>query len=142
MNALLPLRAVQKQWKKSTPSPVKSEESESAAFHSDDFVLITDHVKCRLVRLGDISLLEAQLNCTLVHFSEGKLWIRKALKDCEHRLDSSIFFRANRSCIVNLCQVKQACVLKNGCLALVLRDGNEIVFSRRQSVLLRARRGL
>ena len=60
-----------------------------------------------MVGTEDISLLEAHRDSTLVHFPHGKLLIRRSLKDCEGRLDSSMFFRASRDCIVNLSQVKQ-----------------------------------
>ena len=52
------------------PTPaVESGESEPAILHSNDFVLLTDGMKCWIVRIEDISLLEACLNYTLVHFS-------------------------------------------------------------------------
>jgi two-component system, LytTR family, response regulator len=71
----------------------------------DDFVLLTDDIKCWIVEIRDIFLLEAHQNLTLVHFASGKLLIRPTLRHCERRLDPSIFFRANRSCIVNLSRV-------------------------------------
>jgi DNA-binding LytR/AlgR family response regulator len=71
------------------------------------FVLLTDDPKCWIVRIEDISLLEACWNFTLVHFPNGKLLSRRSLDHCERRLDNSIFFRASRGCIVNLSHVKQ-----------------------------------
>ncbi len=52
-------------------------------------------MKCCIVRIEDISLLEACLNYTLVHFFDGRLLIRRTLGDCERRLDNSTFFRAS-----------------------------------------------
>ena len=95
-----------------------------------------------MVRIEDISLLEACRNFTLVHFPDGKLLIRRSLGDCERRLDGSIFFRASRGCIVNLSQVKQPQLLEDGGLIFLLKDGQEVVFSRRQSILFRKVRGL
>ena len=58
------------------PTPaVESEESEPAILHSNDFVLLTDGMKCCIVRIEDISLLEACLNYTLVHFFDDRLLI-------------------------------------------------------------------
>jgi two-component system LytT family response regulator len=94
------------------------------------------------VRIEDISLLEAHRNFTLVHFPHGKLLIRRSLKDCERRLDSSIFLRASRDCIVNLSQVKQPQLLEDERLSFLLNDGKEVVFSRRRSVHFRKTRGL
>jgi two-component system, LytTR family, response regulator len=125
------------------PTPaVESEESEPAILHSNDFVLLTDGMKCCIVRIEDISLLEACLNYTLVHFFDGRLLIRRTLGDCERRLDNSTFFRASRGCIVNLSQVKQPRLSNDGNLIFLLKDGKEVVLSRRQTVLFRATRGL
>ena len=117
-------------------SLIRPEESAPAMFHREDFVLLTDDIKFRMVRIGDISFLEACRNFTLVHFPDGKLLIRRSLSDCERKLDSSIFFRASRCCIVNLSQVKQP-HLEDGRLVFLLKDGNEVVLSRRQGILLR-----
>jgi two-component system, LytTR family, response regulator len=94
------------------------------------------------VRVEDISLLEAHQNFTIGHFPNGKVLIRRSLADCEPRLDSSMFFRASRDCIVNLSQVKQSRLSKDRGLIFLLKDGKEVVLSRRQTVLFRATRGL
>ena len=119
----------------------ESEESLPAIFHRDDFVLLTDDIKCWIVRIEDISLLEACQNLTLVHFSDGNLLSRRSLGQCERMLDSSIVFRASRGCIVNLSHV-QLRLSKDGGLIFVLRDGKEVALSRRQTVLFRTTRGL
>ena len=118
------------------------EESEPHIFHRDDFVLLTDDSKCRLARIEDIYILEAFRNATLVHFAEDKFLIPRSLVEIERRLDSSIFFRASRDRIVNLSQVKQPRLLQDGGLIFLLRDGREVVFSRRQTALFRRTRGL
>ena len=89
------------------------------------------------VRVEDISLLEARQNFTVVHFPDGKLLIRRSLADCERRLDSSIFFRASRGCIANLSHLTQPRLREDERLIFQLKDGKEVVFSRRQSVLFR-----
>ena len=136
------LVAVQKE-SEGLPTPaVESEESEPSILHRNDFVLLNDDIKHWIVRIEDISLLEARQNFTLVHFADGKVLIRRSLADCARRLVSSIFFRASRGCIVNLSQVKQPRLSKSGGLSFVLRDGKEVAFSRRQNVLFRTTRGL
>ena len=120
----------------------KVEQGAPAILNCDDFVLLTDDIRCWIVGIEDISLLEACRNLALVHFPGGKLFIRRCLGDCERRLDSSIFFRASRRCIVNLCHVKKPQLDKDGGLIFVLRDGKEVVLSRRQAVLFRTTRGL
>ena len=118
------------------------EEGASAILRRGDCVLLTDDIQVWLGRIEFISFLEACRNFTLVHLPDRKLLIRRALKECEQRVDSSIFFRASRRCIVNLSHVKKPQLDKRGGLTFVLRDGKEVVFSRRQTVLFRTSRGL
>ena len=126
------LVAVQKE-SEGLSTPADQSESVPTILHRDDFVLL---------RIEDISLLEARRNFTLVHIPDGKLIIRRSLGACERRLDSSIFFRASRGCIVNLSHVKQSRLLEDESIFLLLKDGKEVVFSRRRSVLFRKTRGL
>jgi len=121
---------------------VSAAESEPAVFHRDDFVLLIDDMKAWVVRISDIPVLEACENYTRVHFADGTALIRRSLRYCESRLDSSTFFRASRDCIVNLSHVKQTRLLVDGGLIFVLRDGKEVDFSRRQSLLFRKTRTL
>ena len=136
------LVAVQEEWEGLPTPAVESEESEPAILHSNDFVLLTDGRKCWIVRIEDISLLEAYLDCTLIHFFDDRLLIRRTLGDCERRLDNSTFFRASRGCIVNLSQVRQPRLLEDERISFLLKDGKKVVLSRRQSVLFRKTRGL
>ena len=137
------LVAVQKE-SEGLPTPAVQSESVPTILLRDDFVLLNDDIKHWIVRIEDISLLEAHQNFTIAHFPNGKVLIRRSLADCERRLDSSMFFRASRDCIVNLSQVKQSRLSKDKDRGLIflLKDGKEVVFSRRQSVLFRKTRGL
>ncbi len=135
------LVAVQKE-SEGLPTPADQSESVPTILHRDDFVLLTDDIRSWILRIEDISLLEACQNFTLVHFPDGKLLIRRSLGAFERRLDSSIFFRASRDCIVNLSHVKQPRLLEDESIFFLLKDGREVVFSRRQSVLFRKTRGL
>ena len=136
------LPAIQTQGGRPAAPLAESEESKPHILSPGAFVLLTDDNKCRLARIENISILEAFQNATFVHFDEDKLLIHRSLVECERRLDNSIFVRASRDCIVNLSQVKQPRLLKDGRLIFILKDEREVVFSRRQSVLFRALRGL
>jgi DNA-binding LytR/AlgR family response regulator len=130
------LVAVQKE-SEGLPTPADQSESVPTILRRDDFVLLNDDIKHWIVRIEDISLLEARQNFTVVHFPDGKLLIRRSLADCERRLDSSIFFRASRGCIANLSHLTQPRLREDERLIFQLKDGKEVVFSRRQSVLFR-----
>ena len=112
-----------------------------AILERDDFVLLTDDVECWIVRIGDISTLEAERDQTLIRFATNQVLIRRTLEYYEGRLDSSLFFRASRGCMVNLGHLRRP-RLKNGCLIFLVTDGREIVFSRRQTVRFRTNRSL
>jgi LytTr DNA-binding domain len=131
-----PLTKVRKQPEESL-SPAG--ECKPGIFHRNDFVLLTDHIKVWFGRIGDISLLEACRNKTLVHFPDGKLLIGRSLSDCELRLDRSIFFRASRRYIVNLSHVKRLHVEEGG-LVFLFKDGRDVTLSRRQGIIFRKTR--
>jgi hypothetical protein len=75
-----PLLIVGQKESEGLPTPADQSESEPTIFYRDDFVLLTDDIKYWIVRIEDISLLEAHRNFTLVHFPHGKLLIRRSLK--------------------------------------------------------------
>ena len=115
------LPTVQIQWERPAAPPAESEESKPHLFRGA-FVLLTDDSKCRLARIEDSSILEAVRNATLVYFAEDKFLIRRSLAEVARRLDSSLFFRASRDCIVNLSQVKQPRLLKDGGLSFSFKE--------------------
>ena len=84
------LVAVQKE-SEGLSTPADQSESVPTILHRDDFVLLKDDIKHRIVRIEDISVLEAHQNFTIAHFPNGKVLIRRSLADCERRLDSSMF---------------------------------------------------
>ena len=77
-------------------------------FFPDDLVLLTDDIRSWIVRIEDISLLEARQNFALVHFRDGKLLIRRSLGACERKLNSSTFFAPAGFLSFNLSHVKRS----------------------------------
>ena len=74
--------------------------------NNDDFVVLTDNVKCCILRMSDLLRLEAEGNYSRVYWIGSSMLIRRPLRECERRLDKTKFFRARRDCIVNLEHVK------------------------------------
>jgi DNA-binding LytR/AlgR family response regulator len=109
---------------------------------TNDFALVAEKARCWMVRASDISALEAFGDCTRVHLSDATPLIRRPLRECERRLDPSLFFRARPDCIVNLARVKQTRVLAPFQLVFVLQDGQEILASQERSLVFRRSRGL
>jgi DNA-binding LytR/AlgR family response regulator len=109
---------------------------------NDDFVVLTDNVKCCILRMSDLLRLEAEGNYSRVYWIGSSMLIRRPLRDCEKRLDKSKFFRARRDCIVNLEHVKHTRIVDLMRYVFVLQDGTEVTLSRRQSLVLRKSRAL
>lgn len=121
--------------------PQEYEATARGVLERDDFVLLTDDLGSWIVRVGDVSTLEARRYETLIRFGATQVLIRRTLEYCEARLDKSLFFRASRGCIVNLGHLSRP-RLKDGSLIFVVIDGREVVFSRRQTALFRSTRAL
>jgi DNA-binding LytR/AlgR family response regulator len=115
---------------------------ESKAFGCDDFIFLSDNVRCWVVRASDIWTLEACGNYTRVNLSDATALIRRPLRECECRLDPSTFFRTRRDCIVNLRRVKQMRMLDAKRFLFVLLDGKEVAMSRKQSLIFRKEKAL
>ena len=95
-----------------------------------------------MTRLSAVSTLEACGEYTCVHLSTATLIIRRLLRECERKLDPSLFFHARGDCIVNLAHVSQIRTLVPFQLVFVLQDRREIVASREHSLLFRRSRAL
>ena len=108
----------------------------------DDFVFLSSERKCWLIRTGDIWFLEACGDQTRIYLPQGAVLIRRSLRECERRLDSSTFFRATRDCIINLTHVKQTRLLDSSRVLFALPNGKEVLVSGRQNFLFRKLRAL
>ena len=117
-------------------------ERDNPILRLDDFVFLSSERKCWLIRTGDIWFLEAAGEQTRIYLPQGAVLIRRALRECELRLDSSTFFRATRDCIINLTHVKQTRLLDSSRVLFTLPNGKEVLVSGRQNFLFRKLRAL
>ena len=124
------------------PGEVVYELTGDVPLRNDDFVVLTDNIKCCILRMSDLLRLEAEGNYSRVYWIGSSMLIRRPLRDCEKRLDPSKFFRARRDCIVNLEHVKHTRIVDLMRYVFVLQDGTEVTLSRRQSLVLRKSRSL
>ncbi|HMN32507.1 MAG TPA: response regulator [Chitinophagaceae bacterium] len=97
-------------------------------------VFVKDGEKCWFVKLKEIRLFESVGNYAKVYFGKEKPLILKSLNSLEERLNTKIFFRANRKYIINLESIQKIDTHINGGLKVILNGGEEIEISRRQSV--------
>ncbi|MFZ5552045.1 MAG: LytR/AlgR family response regulator transcription factor [Bacteroidota bacterium] len=102
-----------------------------------DQIFLKDGEKCWFVSLKDIRMFESEGNYVRVYFNEYRPLILKSLNSLEERLDSKIFFRANRKFIINLKWVTGIENWFNGGLQAQLKGGEKIEISRRQAARFR-----
>jgi two-component system, LytTR family, response regulator len=110
--------------------------------HAARQVFLKDGEKCYFVRLGDVSLIESVGNYVRLHFGAQNALLHRSLNQLEARLDSSVFFRANRQEIVNIEEIIKVEPFFNGTLRFTLRNGRLIEVSTRQAVVFRERMSL
>ena len=99
----------------------------------DSRVFVKEGEKCWFVRVGNINLFRANGNYTKIFFQKGSPSINKSLTYLEERLDSNLFFRANRNEIINLKRIKSVDPWFSNTIKITMEDGTEIEASRRQS---------
>ena len=102
-----------------------------------DQVFVKDGERCWFVRLAEIRLFEINGNYTQIHFEGHRPLIPRTLQHLEQRLDSRVFFRANRQQIINLKWVENIEPWFSNSLKIHLRGGLEVEVSRQQSVRFR-----
>jgi two-component system, LytTR family, response regulator len=111
-------------------------------FTESDRVFIREEDRCWFLPVREIRLLESEGNYTRVHFADKKPLIYRSLTALEERLPAALFFRANRSQIVNVTLIDTMENWFSGNLKARLRGGDEIEMSRRQAALFRERASL
>lgn len=102
-----------------------------------DKVFIREGDRCWYIPVTDILKFESQGNYTEVYFGDNKPLLLRSLTAMAERLDPTLFFRANRSQVVNLDDVVKVQPWFSHSLKLTLKTGEEIEMSRRQSKLYR-----
>jgi two-component system LytT family response regulator len=107
-----------------------------------DRVFLRDGEKCWLLPVNDIVMIESEGNYSIVKFGTHSPMLPRSLSSLEERLDPAVFFRANRSQIINLQKVKNVDLWFSGSLKVTLEGGLSVELSRRQAALFRERLSL
>jgi len=98
-----------------------------------DRVFLRDGDRCWFVELGRVRLFESMDNYAQVHLDGESPLILRSLNELEEKLDPLVFFRANRSQIINLKAVDSIHPWFGGRLMARMDGGMEVVLSRRKS---------
>ncbi|WNO61534.1 LytTR family DNA-binding domain-containing protein [Rheinheimera sp. MMS21-TC3] len=96
-------------------------------------VFLKDGERCYFVTLSDIFAFEAQGNYTKVHFKGGRPMIYRTLAGLEQKLPAEIFFRANRSWIINTQYISAIEPTISGGFEVNLQKDLQVEISRRQA---------
>jgi two-component system LytT family response regulator len=111
-----------------------SKEHRPASLHQ---IFVREGEHCWIVRLADIFLLESEGNYTRLSFANERPLILRSLASIQEKLDPNLFFRANRSQIINLRAIESVDGEIGGRIVVRLRRGIQVEISRRQSLRLR-----
>ncbi len=97
-------------------------------------IFIKDGERCYFIPLTDIRYIESLENYARFHFKGNKAMIKKSLNSIEEKLDATVFFRINRSQIININFIKEIYPSFNNRLKIVLDTDETFDVSSRQSV--------
>jgi two-component system LytT family response regulator len=96
-------------------------------------IFIKDGEKCFFIPLTDIRLIQSMDNYARLYFGNEKAMIKRSLNLLAEKLDPTIFFRINRSQIINTQYIKEIHPHFNGKLQITLTSGESLEVSSRQS---------
>lgn len=96
----------------------------------------------RYVPIAEICLIESEGNHSRIYFGKESSLVHRALSTIEERLPEELFFKANRSQIVNLQAIQSLEPWFSNTLRATLRNGVVVEFSRRASLLFRETQSL
>ena len=94
-------------------------------------LLVTHDDRAFLLTISQIDWIEAAKNYVHIHAGKESYRLRGTLEALHQKLDPAKFLRANRSQIINLDRVKELHPWFHGEYKIVLRDGKEVMWSRR-----------
>jgi two-component system LytT family response regulator len=100
----------------------------------DRKIFIKDGEKRFFIQLDEIYLIESLENYTRLFFQDKKALQRRSLRQWEEMLDENIFFRINRTEIINVNYIREVNRTIGGRLEVKLKTGELLEVSNRQSV--------
>ena len=105
---------------------------------SQQQIFVKDGNKCYFIRVDEIYLVESMENYARLYFKDTVTYLKRSLNQLETEFDPVMFFRINRSQIINTNFIKHIEQTENGRLNIALHDGKLLEVSDRQSVKFKA----
>ena len=85
----------------------KKEEIKTDVLQMHRKIFIKDGEKCHFIPLSEIHFIESLENYARLYFGDQKAMIKRSLNLLEDKLDATVFFRINRSQIINTHYIKE-----------------------------------
>ncbi|MFH6993812.1 LytR/AlgR family response regulator transcription factor [Flavobacterium sp. FlaQc-48] len=120
----------------------ESKSSLNNAPAQDRKIFIKDGEKRFFIQLDEIYLIESLENYTRLFFQDKKALQRRSLRQWEEMLDGNVFFRINRTEIINIKYIREVNTTVSGRLEVKLKTGELLEVSNRQSVKFKNRNGI
>ena len=96
-------------------------------------IFIKDGEHCHFIPLSEIRFIESLDNYARLYFGDKKAMIKRSLNLLAEKLDPKVFFRVNRSQIINIHYIKEIHPYFNNKLQIILTTGEMVEVSRGQS---------
>ncbi|MGN6394155.1 MAG: LytR/AlgR family response regulator transcription factor [Mucilaginibacter sp.] len=104
---------------------------------NEDRIFVKDRQQYHFVKWSDVHLVESMDNYAQLFSGDQKVFLKSSRNLLEQKLDASVFFRINRAQIVNLKHIEKIIPAADGRLKLLLKTGDMLEVSDRQSVRLK-----
>ncbi|WP_343530619.1 LytTR family DNA-binding domain-containing protein [Pedobacter sp.] len=102
-------------------------------------LFVKEGEKYHFIALQELHQIESIGNYARLYFNNEKVFFKRSLNQLEKILDSNLFFRINRSTIINTGFIEQLSPDANGRLLFRLKNGETHTASSRQSALFKNR---
>lgn len=110
-----------------------------AALPAQRRIFIRDGHKCYFVQLSAVHLIESMGNYACLYFEGKKALIKTSLNQLEEKLGEEIFFRINRTQIINTNYIQNIHPAEKGRIRISLQTGELLELSDRQSIKFKSR---
>ena len=112
---------------------VKAGQEKITVMRGEDYIQIAP---------GDVFYFEAVDNRVFAYLEKDVYEIKKRLYELEKRFSGTDFFRASKSCIINLAKVSSLSPAFNGRFEARMKNGESVMISRQYVAVLKEKLGL
>lgn len=104
---------------------------------NDDRIFVKDRQQYHFISWSNVHLIESMDNYARLYFGDKNVFLKSSLNLLEQKLDEATFFRINRAQIINLKHIEKIIPAADGRLKLLMKTGEAVEASDRQSVKLK-----